>query len=141
MKVSTTLAAAASATVALTLASLPAAAHVGGNFEKRIDRQADRIQQGVRSGSLTRFEAVRLRAQNRRIARQLRGFVRDGRLTPHERRRMNTMLQNANNAIYAQKHDNQSRRGRGAGYGNHQGAKGFNDTPWYSYRKYTRRFW
>ena len=70
MKASTILTAAVSATAAMTFAALPAVANPGKKFERRIERQADRIDQGVRSGELTRKEVVLLRSQNNRNCAQ-----------------------------------------------------------------------
>lgn len=140
MKASTILTAATTATVALVGAALPAAASpVAKKFENRIERQADRIAQGVRSGELTRFEAIKLRTQNRRINRKFNRFCRDGRLDVSERRRLRTMLQNASDAIYAEKHDDDRRWARGYRY-NHRAADRFDDAAWYNYRRYTRRW-
>ena len=56
---------AAAAATTLTLATAPA-------FADRVDarqaRQADRIEHGIRNGSLTRQEAARLKAEQERIA-------------------------------------------------------------------------
>lgn len=142
MKASTILTAAASATVAMTFAALPAVADPGAKFERRIERQASRIDQGVRSGELTRFETITLRAQNNRIARKLRKYCRDRHLDRYERKRLNKMLRNASEDIYAEKHDDDRR----FAYGWRDRRKHnrvydrFDDAPWYSYRRYTRRW-
>lgn len=142
MKASTIFATALSATVAMTFAALPAAAAVvGKKFERRIERQADRISQGVRSGELTRAETRTLVAQNKRISNKLRHFRRDGRLNFFERKRLEVMLSNANKAIYAQKHDNERRHARGGRRGHDRVSERFDDASWYNYRKYTRRWW
>lgn len=77
------------------------------------DRQAQidrRIDQGLRSGELTRHEAVRLREQFREIARLERHFRRtDGRFTAHERREIDRRLDRLSDRVYAQKHDRQDR--------------------------------
>jgi len=75
------------------------------------DRQAQidrRIDQGVRSGELTRAEAVRLRGQFREIAQLERHFRRtDGRFTAQERREIDRRLDRLSQRVYAQKHDRQ----------------------------------
>lgn len=144
MKASTILTAAVSATAAMTFATLPASANAGKNFERRIDRQAERIFQGIRSGELTRYEARKLRAENNRIARTLRRFCRDDHLSYSEKRRMRHLLSVANDNIYAEKHDRERRFARG--WRNRHDrydrvSERFNDSPWYSYRRYTRRWW
>ncbi len=145
MKASTILTAAVSATVAMTFAALPAAANFAGKkFERRIERQANRITQGVRSGELTRHEARHLVSQNERMSRKLRRFCRDSRLDHTERKRMRKMLSNANDAIYAEKHDDERRYARGwrnrGDRHNNRISERFDDAPWYNYRRYTRRW-
>ncbi len=142
MKASTIFTAAASALVATTFAALPAAAnYVGAKFERRIERQADRIHQGVRSGELTRYEARGLKAENNRIARKLRKFTRDRHLDRFERKRMRRLLSTASDNIYAEKHDSERRRFARGKFRNHRTAERFDDAPWYNYRRYTRRWW
>jgi len=68
--------------LSLTLASLSAASIP--QRERNIDH---RIAQGVRSGSLTPREAVRLNAQSNAVSREIRRDRIDGRVfTPAERR-------------------------------------------------------
>lgn len=80
----------------------------------RIDRmqaqQRQRIQQGVRSGDLTQREAQRLRAEQRMIRREERAYLADGRLSRGERRDLYGDLRSANQHIYNQTHDAQTRR-------------------------------
>lgn len=134
------IATAAAATVTLTLAAAPA-------FADRVDyrqaRQADRIEQGLRNGSLTRHEAARLKAEQERIAALERQAERDGRLTREERARLNAAQNHASRNIYSEKHDYESRhRGwnRWNRWGRHGGRSVFND---YSdnNRRWYRRWW
>ncbi|MBS7564520.1 hypothetical protein KHS38_08885 [Mucilaginibacter sp. Bleaf8] len=48
--------------------------------------QDERIHYGVRTGELTRHEAVALRRQEMKLDRDRRIALADGRITPHERR-------------------------------------------------------
>ena len=77
-------------------------------------READldhRIDQGVRSGELTRREAARLREQFYDIQRLEARYRRtDGRLTPGERADLDRRYDRLSDHIYAEKHDGQVRR-------------------------------
>jgi hypothetical protein len=72
-------------------------------------REQVRINRGIRSGQLTRPEARRLEAQQARIRVNERFARADGRVTPHERVRLNRELRHASRSIHHQKHDNQHR--------------------------------
>ena len=114
----TSLVAASTIVAATAVTALPAQAD---RIDNRQARQMERIEQGVRSGQLTRFEARKLIAQQHDIAKLERKFERDGRLTPAERQQL-TMLQNrASRMIFQEKNDNETRRhvnnGRGWGWG------------------------
>jgi hypothetical protein len=85
----------------------PALAHEKKPSINRVEhRQQVRIQQGIRSGELTRPEAARLEAEQARIRVQERFQRRDGGgLTLKERRDLSKDLHNASHHIYNQKHD------------------------------------
>ena len=72
-------------------------------------REQVRINQGIRSGELTRREAVRLEAGLARIRINERFARRDGEITFRERARLNRELGREGRAIYRQKHDGQDR--------------------------------
>ena len=78
-------------------------------FEQRIDRQHRRLEQGIRSGELTRKEVKRLRKQLRHIAKLERRYTRDGYLDRHERRKLRHKLNVASNRIYRLKHNDRYR--------------------------------
>ena len=79
-------------------------------IDRRERHQEVRIRNGVRSGRLTRSEAVRLQEQQARIRRQEAQARRSGgRYTPEERRRIQRQLNNSSNTIGHQKHDHQHR--------------------------------
>lgn len=71
--------------------------------------QRERIQQGVRSGELTRREAVRVREDQRDIRQLERAYKSDGELTRGERRDLTHEQNQASREIYREKHDAQDR--------------------------------
>ena len=79
-------------------------------------RQANldrRIDQGIRSGDLTRREATRLREQFADLSRLERQYRRSGgRLTVAERQDLDVRFDRLSQRIYAQRHDRQDRVGR-----------------------------
>lgn len=79
------------------------------SIDARQHQQRERIQEGLRSGELTRHEAGRLFAEQRDLNRQERAFRSDGVVTPWERREMNQDLNTAGRHIYNETHDAQAR--------------------------------
>jgi Skp family chaperone for outer membrane proteins len=77
----------------------------------RQHHQRDRIQQGMRSGELTRREAGRLAHEQRDIRQLEREYRADGGLTGGERRDLHREQNQASQHIYDQKHDAQDRPG------------------------------
>ena len=77
---------------AAALLSLTASLALAGPATPRLDQrevhQRVRIQQGVRSGQLTRGEAHRLRRGQRHVHRMERRAKADGRVTARERARL-----------------------------------------------------
>jgi len=78
-------------------------------INRREYREQQRINQGIRSGELTRREAARLEAGLARIKVNERFARMDGEISPRERARLNRELSRESNAIYHQKHDRQNR--------------------------------
>jgi hypothetical protein len=78
------------------------------SIDRREHHQQVRINQGIRSGELTRQEARRLEAEQARIRVNER-FARRGGFTPEERRRIQNELNKASRDIDKQKHDRQDR--------------------------------
>lgn len=74
--------------------------------------QHRRIQQGVRSGQLTRPEAAHLRVQQAKIRNYKTMAMADGRITPAERRLIHKEQAKANHNIYRAKHNSRTRRYR-----------------------------
>ena len=82
----------------------------GGSVDRRQANQEQRIQQGARSGEITRFERQRLEAEQARIRQLERHAKSDGYVSPAERARLNAAQNAASRHIYQEKHDDQSRR-------------------------------
>ena len=94
------------------LAALPVIATAGSRdpgVNARQHHQQHRIQQGVRSGSLTRDEAKGLRDERRSIRQDERQYKSDGTLTRGERKDLHQDLNVASRAIYSEKHDAEAR--------------------------------
>jgi hypothetical protein len=100
--------------VAITLAitATGAAAHDDSRRADRIDareaRQAERINEGRRSGELTWLEAQRLRAEQARIHRMERWAKSDGYISREEARRIEQAQDAASRHIRQEKHDGQT---------------------------------
>jgi hypothetical protein len=73
------------------------------------ERQADRIEQGRETGKITWREGLKLRAEQKRIARTEAQFRSDGYLSASERRKLSVMQKDASQHIYAEKHDSWKR--------------------------------
>ena len=95
-------------TVALS-GMLSTAAYGQTTVDKREHIQRERIQQGVRSGELTRPEARRLRLEEARVRATEARAKRDGVVTPREHLQLNRRLNKTNRDIFRQKHDRQDR--------------------------------
>jgi hypothetical protein len=66
----------------------------------RLHRQERRIDRGVRSGELTRYQAHRLRGDDRRIAYQRDRAIASGRMNHFERRHLRREENRTSRAIY-----------------------------------------
>jgi hypothetical protein len=75
----------------------------------RQQNQRERIQQGVKSGELTRRETGRLVEEQRDVRQLERAYKSDGTLTGAERRDLQHEQNQASRDIYRQKHDDQDR--------------------------------
>jgi len=98
----------------LTALTLSAAVSTGASAYDQIDArqavQAARIQQGIRSGEINRFEAMRLRAEQARIAQMERRAEADGRVDRYEAAQIRRAQNEASRHIYQESHDSQKRR-------------------------------
>ncbi len=96
---------AAIGSLALAGAVTPAAAQ---SLNARQARISQRIDQGVRSGQLTRNEAYQLRRRLWRLERTQYRYRRGG-LSSWERTNLERRYDNLSNDVWAQKHDSQRR--------------------------------
>jgi len=86
------------------------AAQAGTPEENRREAlQRARIEQGVKSGRLTRSEAKRLRKGERHISRMDKRFGRDGSYGPREKMRMHRALGRESARIWRLKHNRKNR--------------------------------
>ncbi|HEY0336068.1 MAG TPA: hypothetical protein VGC70_01915 [Burkholderiales bacterium] len=94
--------------IALLAVTAPAMANYDGqdaSINQREYRLAQRIEQGWRSGELTRREYARLRFELRDIQRNEQYFMADGRMSRSEWNQLQARLDNLSRDIYRQKHD------------------------------------
>jgi len=75
----------------------------GVNARQR--EQQARIQQGVRSGELTKSETQDLRKEEKDVRTEERQFKADGKLTAEERQKLHTDLNKTSRDIYTDKHN------------------------------------
>jgi hypothetical protein len=98
--------------IAITLALTATGASAYDSRADRIDnreaRQAERINEGRRSGELTWLEAQRLRAEQARIHGMERWAKRDGVISREEARRIEQAQDEASRHIRREKHDGQT---------------------------------
>lgn len=90
-------------------------AFAAGPVKQRQIRQQQRIEQGVRNGTLTHGELKRLNREQHRIARFKHKAMQDHRITRHEARRIHNHQERANRHIYQYKH-NRAKQPRVAHY-------------------------
>lgn len=103
---------------ALAATAAPAFAQSWQNINARQAQLDRRIDQGVRNGSLTRNEAVRLRAEFRDIARLETRYRATGGLQGWERQDLDRRFDRLSAKIRMERHDRDDRRpGYGGGYG------------------------
>jgi len=87
--------------------------------DNRQARQQSRIQQGVKSGELTKGEAAKARAQQRGVRRAERRAEADGEVTDAEKARIEKRQDRASKTIHRLKH-NDRKRGEGKDEGGGQ---------------------
>lgn len=99
------------AVAALALPAAAAQAQRGyQSINQRQDNQFRRIEQGVRSGALTRGEAQRLRGEFRSLDRLEGRYRASNGLSAGERRDLDRRFDALSRRIREQKHDRQDRR-------------------------------
>lgn len=108
MKLATLLTTSLLASTAV-LAVTPASAD---EIDRRQYWQQQRIEQGVRTGEINRWEYRRLQEEQSRIAAMERRAKADGFIDPYERAQIRHAQNNASRHIYEEKHDGQTRYNR-----------------------------
>jgi len=103
---------AAAAAVSVLAVAAPASAQSWQSINERQARLDQRIDVGVRNGSLTRNEAVRLRAEFRDLARLEANYRRDG-LSMRERADLDRRFDLLSARIRYERNDRQDRGDRG----------------------------
>ena len=102
------------AAIALIASTAPAIASARGydaSIDQRQQQLERRIQQGWRSGELTRPEYARLHREMRDIERNERAFASDGHLSRREREHLHARLDIVARDVYRQKHEVDRRGG------------------------------
>jgi hypothetical protein len=95
----------------LSAASLPAfALDSTPRIDQRQANQEQRIEQGIRSGQISRREAQRLREGQRQIRRMERQALADGRITPREAARIEQAQDAQGRLIREERRDQHSAR-------------------------------
>ena len=79
-------------------------------IKERQGNQRERIQNGVKNGSLTHREAARLRDRKQETHQDIKEAKADGVVTHEERTDIKQDQKQTSKAIYRQKHDGQRRR-------------------------------
>jgi hypothetical protein len=95
------------ATLATGLAATPAAAAPWQTINQRQANLYNRIEQGVRNGSLTRGEANQLRTRFMQLNRLEQSYRRGG-LSAWERRDLDRRFDQLSHAIKVERHDRQN---------------------------------
>jgi hypothetical protein len=108
-KIILTLAATAAALTGLT--GTATAAPFGGNVNQKEAQIAQRIDQGIRNGALTRSEARNLQVRLAQIQRLEQAYRRGG-LNMNERRDLDRRLDALSMSVRVDRHDRDFRRGR-----------------------------
>ena len=81
------------------------------NIKKREKRQQQRINEGVKSGELTKKEALKLEAQEAKLHREIKKDRKDGGgLTKKERAKIHAKQDKLSRQVAKQKHDKQKRK-------------------------------
>ena len=93
----------------LTAATTAASAHPVRPIDRTLDQQAQKIEEGRRTGQITWTEGKKLRAEQREIARLLDTYLSDGTLTRREFRDLRARQKAAAWHIINEKHDGRRR--------------------------------
>jgi hypothetical protein len=88
----------------------PAGSSLTPGIDKRQANQERRIEQGVKSGELTKKEAARLEKREAKLQADKEKATADGKVTKKERQQLNREADRDSKAIYRQKHDAQKQK-------------------------------
>ncbi len=99
------------------LLGLGATAAMAATIADRVDFAQRRIEQGIRSGTLTREEAHRLQEEFSRVRYDENRARADGHLDYRERMRLDRELDRLERHISYLKHNEEQRGNRGGGQG------------------------
>jgi hypothetical protein len=77
-------------------------------IDKRQDNQEQRIEQGTKSGQLTKKEAARLEKGQARVQKMEDKAAADGKITKKEKARIEKAQDRQSKKIYREKHDQQT---------------------------------
>jgi membrane peptidoglycan carboxypeptidase len=102
----------ATSLIALSMAGLATSASAYDRVDARQARQESRIQQGLRTGQITRSEYRELEAEQARIARLERSAKADGRVDRYEAAQIRNAQNQASQHIRQEASDSDSRRRR-----------------------------
>ena len=97
-------------TIAMIFAGSAFAQTATPNLDKRQANQERRIDQGVKSGELTKKEAARLEKREAKLEADKQKAKADGVVTKKERAKLQHEANRDSKAIYRQKHDAQKRK-------------------------------
>ena len=78
--------------------------------DARANNQQARIKEGVKSGELTKHEAVKLHKEQAKIHAEKKMAMADGKVTKPERAKLHHEQNKSSKHIAKQKHDNQDRK-------------------------------
>jgi uncharacterized protein HemX len=81
------------------------AAASAASINDRQDYQASRIEQGRKTGKITWTEGLKLRAEQKKIAKKEAEFRDDGYLSKSEKKKLTKMQNNASEHISDEKND------------------------------------
>jgi hypothetical protein len=98
------------AAVALTFTGIAFAQTATPNIDKRQANQEKRIEQGVKSGELTKKETARLEKREGKLQADKEKAKADGVVTKKERAKLQHEANRDSKAIYRQKHDAQKQK-------------------------------
>ena len=79
-------------------------------LDNREKRQQKRIKRGVKTGTLTKNEAIRMEKQQVKTHKMEAKAKSDGKVTVKERAKLQHRSNKTSRRIYKQKHDNQNQR-------------------------------